>query len=189
MQFMEKIFQNGSAELAPETPGEKCWYLPLFGVYHPRKPDKIRGVFDSSATYKGVSLNSMLLAGASKALTNNLVGVLLRFRRDAYAATADIEQMFYQFMVNPEHRNFLKFFWYKDTDFTQPLVEYRMTVHVFGNSPSPAVATYGLRKAVATSDKDVKNFVNNDFYVNDGLVSTPEKEQTSQLVQRTQSAT
>ena len=34
----------------------KIWYLPHFGVYHPRKPDQIRVVFDSSAEYQGVSL-------------------------------------------------------------------------------------------------------------------------------------
>jgi hypothetical protein len=46
-----------------------------------------------------------------------------------------------------------------------------MTSHVFGNTPSPAVATYGLRQAVAKSDEDVKSFVCDDFYVDDGLTS------------------
>jgi hypothetical protein len=41
------------AEKAPkDIPGE-WWYLPLFGVDHPRKPDQIRGVFDSSAIFEG----------------------------------------------------------------------------------------------------------------------------------------
>jgi hypothetical protein len=34
---------------------EECWYLPLFGVYHPKKPDQIRGVFDSSAKFNGMN--------------------------------------------------------------------------------------------------------------------------------------
>jgi hypothetical protein len=46
-----------------------------------------------------------------------------------------------------------------------------MAVHVFGNTPSPAVSTYGLRKTVEHSDADVKDFVDNNFYVDDGLVS------------------
>jgi hypothetical protein len=184
-KFMSQIFASGSAERAPPTkPDGRSWYLPFFGVYHPKKPGKIRGVFDSSATFQGLSLNKMLLSGPD--LSNSLVGIIMRFRRDAYAIQADIEQMFYQFFVDPEHRDFLRFFWYQDNDFTQPLVEYRMTVHVFGNSPSPAVATYGLRKTVADSEDDVKAFVNRDFYVDDGCKSLPTKEQAVDLLSRTQ---
>ena len=134
-----------------DIPGE-WWYLPLCGVYHPRKPDQIRGVFDSSAIFEGVSLNSLLMSGPD--LTNKLVGVLMRFRKNAVAITSDVEQMFYQFRVTENHRDYISFFRYQDNDFSKPLIEYRMTSHVFGNTPSPAVATYGLRQAVAKSDED-----------------------------------
>lgn len=51
-EFMEKIFSEGHAEPAPGlTKDQECWYLPLFGVYHPQKPEQIKGVFDSSAKY------------------------------------------------------------------------------------------------------------------------------------------
>ncbi|VDI49830.1 Hypothetical predicted protein [Mytilus galloprovincialis] len=47
LTFMSKILDNNHAELAPPLgEHEECWYLPLFGVYHPKKPDQIRGVFD-----------------------------------------------------------------------------------------------------------------------------------------------
>ena len=37
--FMENIFQNGHAEIAPPLKeNEERWYLPLFGVYYPKKP-------------------------------------------------------------------------------------------------------------------------------------------------------
>jgi hypothetical protein len=87
--FMDKVLKSGAAEIAPkDIPGE-CWYLPLFGVYLPRKPDQIRGVFDSSAIFEEVSLNSFLMSGPD--LTNNLVGVLMRFRKNAVAITSDVE--------------------------------------------------------------------------------------------------
>ncbi|KAI2661156.1 hypothetical protein H4Q32_030204 [Labeo rohita] len=39
--FMEKLFQNHHAERAPPIyEDEECWYLPIFGVYHPQKRDK-----------------------------------------------------------------------------------------------------------------------------------------------------
>nr|XP_006821169.1 PREDICTED: uncharacterized protein LOC102805354 [Saccoglossus kowalevskii] len=53
------------------------WYIPHHGVYHPKKPQKIRTVFDCSAKCQGMALNDLLLQGPD--LTNNLVGVLLRF--------------------------------------------------------------------------------------------------------------
>lgn len=52
-----------------------------------------------------------------------------------------------------------------------------MKVHVFGNSPSPAVAIYGLRRAAKEGElvhgTDTYNFVRRDFYVDDGLRSFP----------------
>ena len=93
--------------------------------------------------------------------------------------TADIQQMFYSFHVREDHRNVVTFLWYRDNDPVKDLIEYRMRVHVFGNSPSPDVATYALRKSVGLGQVtlEVKQFVEQDFYVDDGLtsVSTPEK--------------
>lgn len=63
-EFMGKLLENGHAERAPKlNEGEECWYLPVFGVYHPRKPDQVRCVFDSSAMYQNTSLNKVLLTG------------------------------------------------------------------------------------------------------------------------------
>ena len=54
LTFMEGVISQGHAEVAPPLQAnEECWYLPLFGVYHPKKKDKIRGVFDSSAEFMG----------------------------------------------------------------------------------------------------------------------------------------
>lgn len=48
LAFMQKILDSNHAELAPYLPPEKeHWYLPLFGVYHPHKPNQIQGVFDA----------------------------------------------------------------------------------------------------------------------------------------------
>lgn len=73
-------------------------------------------------------------------MNNSLLGVLMRFRKNHVAAMADIRQMFYSFSVRKDHRDFLRFLWHKENDFSKELTTYRMTKHVFGNSPSPAVA-------------------------------------------------
>nr|XP_027235545.1 uncharacterized protein LOC113826820 [Penaeus vannamei] len=118
LKLMEKefvkepaAFERGHAEIAPPLKeNEECWYLPVFGVYHPKKPSRIRCVFDSAAKFRGTSLNDVLMTGPD--LNNSL--------------------------------------------------------HVFGNSPSPAVAIYGLQKtaeaAGSTYGEDVTKFVQRHFY-------------------------
>ncbi|KAM7281667.1 uncharacterized protein ISCGN_006482 [Ixodes scapularis] len=187
--FMDKMFRNGHAEVAPPPrEEEECWYLPIFGVYHPRKPSETRVVFDSSAQFKGTSLNNVLLTGPD--VTNSLLGVLIRFRKDLFAVTVDIQQMFYCFLVREDHRNYLRFLWFRNNDIHDKVVEYRMRVHVFGNSPSPAVATYGLRKTAQEGEeefgKDTREFVEKDFYVDDGLKSLPTADGVIDLLKRTQ---
>ena len=108
VSFMKDIFDHGYAELAPPlSPEDECWYLPTFGIYHPRKPDQLRAVFDSSAKFDGVSLNDVLLAGPD--LTNSLLGILIRFRKDKVAIVADIEKMLYSFFVQENYRKLPSF--------------------------------------------------------------------------------
>ena len=118
-------------------------------------------MIDSSAKHNGVSLNDVLLTGPD--LTNSL----LRFHRETVAAMADIQQMFYCLKVNEEHRKLLRFLSFKDNDPEKDLVEYRMCVHVFGNSPSSEVATYGLRlmapAGARTFGTEMKEFVTKNF--------------------------
>ena len=122
-------------------------------------------------------------------LNNTLLGVLLRFRKDLIAVTADIQQMFYGFLVKLEHRDYLRFLWYKDNDLYKEIQEYRMRVHVFGNSPSPAVATYCLRRAAQKGEAmyggDTVQFVQRHFYVDGGLISVPTESAAIDLLKRT----
>ncbi len=116
----------------------------------------------------------------------------LRFRKEAVAFTTDVQQMFHCFLVKPEDRNFLRFFWYEDNDPEKTIIEYRMKVHIFRNSPSPAVAIYGLRQVAKEAESefgaDVGRFVERDFYVDDGLRSLPSAAAAIYLLKRTQAA-
>lgn len=111
--FMDNIIKNGYAEKVPsmdhstqtttlQDSARPTWYIPHHGVYHPKNPNKIRVVFDSSAEFKGETLNKHLPRGPD--LTNNLVGVLCRFRQEPIAFTCDIEAMFHQVRVSEECR-------------------------------------------------------------------------------------
>ena len=90
IRFMEEIIAKGYARKSAITAAVgKTWYLPHHAVYHPNKPGKIRVVFDLSAECKGTSLNKELLSGPD--LTNQVMGVLLRFREEHVRVMGDIE--------------------------------------------------------------------------------------------------
>lgn len=113
--FMKDITDKGYAEKIPTKQLSRCdgrvWYIPNHGVYHPKKK-KIRVVFDCAVTYQGISLNEQLLQGPD--LTNNLIGVLLRFREHPVALMVDVESMFYQVRVPEEDAHLLLFLWWPE---------------------------------------------------------------------------
>ena len=179
---MSDVIDRGYAEKVPAEEATlkngQVWYIPHHGVYHPKKPQKIRVVFDCSVEFAGASLNRHLLQGPD--LSNNLVGVLCRFRQEPVAFTCDVEGMFHQVHVNPEHRNFLRFLWWEGGNFDGEPTEYRMTIHLFGATSSQGCANFALKKTASDYEDQcgsgAADFVKKDFYVDDGLnsVSTPE---------------
>ncbi|KAL4230450.1 hypothetical protein ACF0H5_010832 [Mactra antiquata] len=183
-KFMNDIISRGDAELVKsEGVSGNEWYIPHHGVYHPRKPDKIRVVFDCSVRYKDTTLNQHLLTGPD--LTNELAGVLCRFRQHPIAIMCDIERMFHQFLVPSTDRNFLRFLWWEDGDITTKPLEYRMRVHLFGAASSPGCANYGLKylaKNQSTVFPCASEFIQNDFYVDDGLTSVRTENEACSLI-------
>ena len=65
-------------------------------------------------------------------LTNNLTGVLRRFRKKTVAFTCDVEGMFHQVYVHPDYQNFLRFLWWDNGTMENKPVKFRMRVHLFG---------------------------------------------------------
>ena len=148
-EFIEEMIKN-CAEKVPlegkpsvEIGEGKINYVPHHGVYHPKKPSQIRVVFDCSAKYKGTFLNKNLLQGPD--MTNNLLGVLCRFRQETVALTCDVKGMFHQFFVNEEHRDLLRFLWWDNGELKNEPEEYRMKVHLFGAASSPGCANFGFK--------------------------------------------
>ena len=174
-------------ELQPKIPGS-VWYIPLFCVTHPKK-DKIRLVFDSTASYQNTSLNSQLLQGPD--INTHLSTVLLRFRKKPVGFSADIESMFYAFHLEHSDRDYTRFFWWRDNNPSDKMTEYRATRHIFGNKSSPSVANIGLRYAVSSSPlatEQAKNFVYNNFYVDDGCASADTVEEAINILKETRAS-
>ncbi|XP_074655762.1 uncharacterized protein LOC141909272 [Tubulanus polymorphus] len=162
----------------------RTWYIPHHGVYHPKKPEKVRVVFNCPATYFGYSLNGLLLQGPD--LTNNLIGVLIRFRQDKVALMADIEAMFYQVRMNPDDIDCLRYLWWPNGDVTQEPVAYRMLVHLFGAVSSPSCSNWALRQTAEDNrnlyNGEVVETILNNFYVDDCLKSRKDDGKTLDFV-------
>ena len=106
-QTLTKEVKTSQLPLNPDTPQ----FLPHHGVYYPRKPGKLRVVFDGSARYMSLSLNELLLQGPD--FINSLCGVLCQFRKEPVVFVCDIELMFLQFRVETSHQDYFRFLWWK----------------------------------------------------------------------------
>ncbi|XP_030834607.1 uncharacterized protein LOC115921347 [Strongylocentrotus purpuratus] len=181
--FMNDLEKQGYAEKVPEADLDrhdgKVWYIPHHGVYHPQKPGKIRVVFNCPISYRGKSLNQELLQGPD--LTNRLLSVLLRWRKEKVAIMADIQSMFYQVKVTPDQCDMLRYLWWPEGDITKEPVAYRMLVHLFGATSSPSCSNYALKRTAKDNEgcakEEVLDAIQKDFYVDDFLksVSTPQE--------------
>ena len=175
--FMNDVISKNYARKVPAdrpTPKKgKVWYLPHHAVYHPRKPDKVRVVFDCSARFDGVSLNDKLLQGP--VLTSSLTSVLVRFRQEPYAFIGGIESMFYQVQVPEDQCDFVRFLWWPEGDVYKELEEYQMNVHIFGAVSSPSCSNFALRRAADDYEDKVgvetADILRRNFYVDDCLRS------------------
>ena len=178
-QFIEDLLKRNHARKVPQdqldAQNGRVRYIPHHGVYHPHKPGKIRVVFDCSCKFKGSSLNDYLLTGPD--LTNNLVGVLNRFRLEPIAISADIESMFYQVQVTEPDRDYLRFLWWPEGDLNKEPEEYQMLVYIFGATSSPSCSCYALLQTAEDNkndfDVEVIDTVRRNFYVDDCLKSEP----------------
>ncbi|XP_018645801.1 hypothetical protein Smp_177900 [Schistosoma mansoni] len=157
----------------------RIWYLPHHPVFHPKKPNKLRTVFDCAAQYAGTSLNKNLYSGPD--LVNNLVDVFTRFRQRPIGLTADIEAMFHQVVVPARDRDALRFLWWPGGDLEREPEVYRMKVRLFGATSSPCCATFALQKAISDNldkfPRVVTQLAKEQFYVDDLLISVDTTEE------------
>ncbi|XP_055605117.1 uncharacterized protein LOC129753328 [Uranotaenia lowii] len=144
----------------------RVWYLPLGVVVNPKKPGKVRMIWDASATVDGISLNTMLLKGPDELAP--LPWVLFRFRQYEFAVTGDIAEMFHQIRINERDRQAQRFLWRPDGS-SKPET-YVMDVATFGSACSPASAQYvknrNAQEFKQTSPRAVEGIING-HYVDD----------------------
>ncbi|XP_071088920.1 uncharacterized protein [Haliotis cracherodii] len=187
--FINNLLEKGFAYPVPDdelsASADNVWYLPHHGIYHPRKPEKIRVVFDCSARYEGSSLNDRLLQGPD--LTNSLIGVLTRFRTEPVAFMSDVEAMFYQVKVPVSQHDHLRFLWWPEGNLDTDFKEYRMAVHIFGAVSSPSISNFALKHTASKAEEKygilVAETIRKNFYVDDCLKAAKDEDTAVSLVQ------
>ena len=118
---MDDLFESGYAIAVNASEAEcfgKVWYQSHFCV---NTSNKFRVIFDGSAKFKGVCINDFLYKCPS--MRNSLVGILIRFQTYMHALISDIRKLYYQCVVEKSQQDFLRFLWYENSDFTQPIVK------------------------------------------------------------------
>ena len=181
---MEDLIVKGYARKVQKEDIPGKWFLPHHPVINPHKPEKTRIVFDCAAKYRNISLNECVHQGPD--LTNNLVGILMRFRQERVAIMGDIEAMFHQVKVSEKDTDVLRFLWWENRDMSKIPSEYMMTAHLFGGTWSPSCCSFALRKTAEDFgndyDNNVTSTIKQNFYVDDCLKSTKTAEDSVKLI-------
>ncbi|XP_017476429.1 PREDICTED: uncharacterized protein LOC108366518 [Rhagoletis zephyria] len=151
--------------------GGKIWYVPIFIVRNPNKPNKVRLVWDAAAKSGEVSLNSFLIKGPD--LLIPLLNILFNFRMGAVAVCGDIAEMFHRIQLQEAYADAQRFIW-RDTGELLFSV-HRLNVLSFGACCSPCIAHYvrDLNAYEHAAENSIAaNAIKNHHYVDDFIDST-----------------
>ena len=125
---------------------------------------KVRVVYEGNAKSNQFSktLNECLYRGPN--LIVNLCGVLLRFRMNKIAFTADIKKAYLQLQLNPQHRDVTRFLWVKGIhkDVTvDNIQEYRFCRVICGIISAAFLLAYTIYNTPISKDISRNIYVNN----------------------------
>lgn len=191
VKFMDEYINlNHMEELTAEdlsVPSTHHFYLP----HHPIIKEtsittKVRVVFDGSATSKSsVSLNKILMVGPT--VQPDLISIIMRFRLHRIAFTSDIEKMYRQIKVHPDHVNYQRIVWRKSP--IEPLKHFKLKTVTYGTTPAAFLATRSLLQLARDEEKtqpDASYVISNEFYVDDVLSGADSTEEAIKLSKQLQ---
>jgi hypothetical protein len=140
--FIEEYLSLGHAQYVDisryDLEGGKVFILPHHPVYSNSKTTHLRVVFDGSMlTSRNISLNDMLLNGP--VVQNDLFSILILFRLHRYILIADIQKMFRQTKLNPEHCALQNILW-RDSP-TESIKCIQLQTVTYGQKSSTFLAT------------------------------------------------
>ena len=157
-------------------------YLPHHAVIRQNKlTTKVRIVYDGSAksTPSSPSINDCLMTGPN--MIPKLFNILVKFRWNLIAVTADIEKAFLMIGIHLSDRDMLRFLWLKHPDKDDSeLAHFRFTRLVFGLRPSPAILSCIIShhlKGYSEKYPKLVQSIENSLYVDDLIAGEDTVEQ------------
>ncbi len=186
-QFMTEYEEMGHMSLlTPEElkmPSHLTYYIPHhFVVKESSTTTKLRVVYDASmSTSSGNSLNDCMMVGPQ--LQNSLLNIMLRFRTNPIAFTADLEKMYRQILVKPEDAHFQRILW--RTHPSLPIQEYKLNTVTYGTASAPYLAVKSLQQlAILENDKYplAAEAALTSFYIDDNLSGSDTLEEAKKTV-------
>jgi len=180
-QMLEKGYMGEVPE--QEMRAKVAFYLPMFPVINwDKETTPVRLVADGKAKFNNKSLNDAVLPGPK--LINDLVDVLVRFRRRPVAFMGDISEMFMQIVLAPEDRKYHRVLHRDKPD--EPIRELEFLRHSFGNAGSPAVAIHAIKteaEAIRKTNPRLAEAIRESTIVDDHLDSVDTPEEAVALIQ------
>ena len=169
---IEQIESNNTQSRG--TQHQDTHYIPHHAVIRQNSvTTKLHVVYDGSEKSKDqqYALNDCLETGPN--YFPQLLDVLLRFRWNPIAISADIEKAFLMIGVNPDDRDMLRFLWMKNPyDPQSEMIHLRFCRLMFGLRPSPAILGAVLTHHLNTSqeyDRELIELVKKSMYLDDFL--------------------
>lgn len=166
IRAMREEEDAGYIQIADRPPKGMVYYIP----HHPVAPvlRKFRIVDDASyKTTNGKSLNDVQMTGPKLQFDLN---VIMRFRRQEIAFTADVEKMFKQVRIDPSQWDLMRIFWRESPQ--HPLKEYWRTTVIFGMASSVYNACRAMIQCArynAAQFPEAARAIEDSFYMDDGL--------------------
>jgi len=104
---IEKGYVKKLREEEVQCDSKVTWYLPHRFVVNPKKPDRLRRVYDASAKFMGQSLNDKIYTGPD--LLSSLFGVFLRFCEGRIAMAADVKEIYHMLRLPDSDKPAMRF--------------------------------------------------------------------------------
>ncbi|XP_046810015.1 uncharacterized protein LOC124420599 [Lucilia cuprina] len=126
------------------------YYLPHHAVVRPEhKTTKVRVVFNASRKTKSqYSLNDVLYTGPT--LQNDLITIILNWRKYKYVFSGDIQKMYRQILVHPDDRPFQRILFQNKPE--SPVKDYQLKTVTFGVNCAPYLAIRTLLQLASDSE-------------------------------------
>ena len=155
-------------------------YLLHHPVRNPKKPGKVRRVYNAAAKCQGKCLNDFILCGPD--LLGSLFGILVRFREGLITLCADAKDTYLMLRLRQEDKPALRFLYRSDNSRVPDV--YQCERRIFGKCSSPACANYTV---LVNAEEHREEFpraaasLENNRYMDDTIESVESKEEAACL--------